>query len=139
MIEDLRNQVREKDAAVLLCIERGEDDVQKITSTTSLSNGEVNYSFRKLENLGLIEVEKQDGMVERVVDGTKQVFEAPKKAELTGPGEKYVELLNDGTLESFEDMNRDELVRNVQRLDREVEELWEALEAFRKQVQRKLN
>lgn len=135
---EVLDELREKDAAVLLCIAEGEDDVQKITSATSLSNGEVNYCFRKLEDSGLIVVEKQSGMVERVVNGTRQVFESPKKARLTGSGEKVVEMLGEDSVKAYEDMSREELVRTVQRLESEVEELWTALETFRKQVNEKL-
>lgn len=55
---------------VLQCISEGRDDIQLITAATTLTNSKVNWRFQKLESLGLIEVEKPDGMVERVVDGT---------------------------------------------------------------------
>jgi predicted transcriptional regulator len=60
---------RDKDHAVLHQIQIGNTDVQQITSATTLSNREVNYCFEKLEELGLIEVEKLDGMVEHIIDG----------------------------------------------------------------------
>ena len=82
------DELREKDRVVLNRIQNGEDDVQKLTEATSLENHEVNYCFRKLEKLDLITVEKPEGTVERVIDGQKRVFEAPKQATLTNRGKQ---------------------------------------------------
>ncbi|SDQ40752.1 type IV secretory system conjugative DNA transfer family protein [Natronobacterium texcoconense] len=79
-------ELREKDRRVLECIREGKDDVQKITEATCLENHEVNYCFRKLKDLDLVEIEKPEGKVERVIDGQKRVFQAPKKASLTELG-----------------------------------------------------
>jgi len=137
---ELETGLREKDLTVLNLLSDGEDDVQRVTSSTTLTNSEVNYCFRKLEDMELITVSKPDGTVTRVVDGTKQVFEAPKKADLTEFGETVVATKIDGeTGERFEDLSRKELVRKVQRLEEEIEGIERRFELFRKQVQDRLN
>lgn len=137
MTEDVAENIRDKDAAVLACISLGDDDIQKITSSTTLSNSEVNYCFQKLKDLGLVTVEKPDGMVERVIDGTRQVFEAPKRAELTEQGEEFLKKQDDD-LKNYEDMSHDELVENVRELEDEIESLKRSFRVFKKQVQNQL-
>lgn len=137
MNNNLPDNIRDKDAAILESIRTGEDDIQKITASTTLSNSEVNYSFQKLEDQGLIEVEKPEGMVERVVNGTKQVFEAPKKAELTDQGKEYLEHL-EKDLDDFEDLNHDEVVEKIRELEQEVESLKSSFRVFKKQVKEQL-
>jgi predicted transcriptional regulator len=137
MNNNLPDNIRDKDAAILESIRTGEDDIQKITASTTLSNSEVNYSFQKLEDQGLIEVEKPDGMVERVINGTKQVFEAPKKAKLTDQGEQYLNQL-EKDLDDFEDLNHDEAVEKIRELEQEVESLKSSFRVFKKQVKEQL-
>jgi len=83
-------QLDEKSRTVLRCIAQGKDDTQKITAATSLDKSAVNYRFQKLHDLDLITVEKPDGKVERVIDGRRYVFDAPKQAALTEEGDAYV-------------------------------------------------
>jgi prefoldin subunit 5 len=137
--EQVFQKVRGKDEAVLHCIESGDNDIQLITSNTTLSNSEVNYCYRKLEKIGLIQVEKPDGMVERVVDGTKQVFEAPKRASLTPLGEDYLENYSDGSAEKYSNESREELAEKAADLENKVEELESKFEVFRRQVNQKLS
>jgi len=135
---DRFDAVRNKDHTVLTCIKQGENDVQQITATTTLSNSEVNYSFSKLADLGLITVEKPDGMVDRVVDGERQVFEAPKQAYLTDDALDYFDWTDrEQELAAYRAMNHDELVERVHALEGQVANLEEAFAAFRKQVRRK--
>jgi len=137
--EEVFQKVRGKDEAVLHCIENGDDDIQLITSSTTLTNSEVNYCFRKLEEIGLIQVQKQDGMVERVVDGTTQVFEAPKAAELTPLGDDYLENYSSESSQSFDAEGREELAERVADLENDVEELKSAFEVFKRQVNQKIS
>ena len=132
-------KVREKDHVVLECIQSGQDDVQLITEVTTLTNSEVNYCFRKLSKLEMIEVQKPDGMVERVIDGTRQVFEAPKQAALTEDGRSYLEQIEEDRGSRYQDLNHDELVKRVHELRREVDSLSQKFEAFRKQVSKRLS
>lgn len=129
--------LREKDRAVLRHIDEGNDDVQHITAATTLENHEVNYCFRKLEDQGLIEVEKPDGMVERVIDGQKRVFEAPKQARPTEKGERCLDQAPEGE-EKYEEMTRDELVETVRELEARIADLRRSFEVFREQVRRKM-
>lgn len=131
------DELREKDRTVLKRIQAGDDDVQKITSSTILSNSEVNYCFRKLHDLDLIEVEKPDGMVERTIDGTVQVFEAPKKATLTS---EAMDLEHADVQESdqYHDLSREDLIQKLHQVEDRVDELEQSFETFRKQVQQRL-
>lgn len=131
-------ELREKDRTVISCISDGHADVQQITAETTLSNREVNYCFRKLEEAGLIDVEKPDGMVEREIDGQTRVFEAPKHATLTADGEDAVERITDDRLDQYRDLSYEELVERVAELERRVEAVESALKNFRKQVLSKL-
>jgi predicted transcriptional regulator len=137
--EEVFQKVREKDEAVLHCIEGGDSDIQLITSSTTLSNSEVNYCFRKLEEIGLIQVQKQEGMVERVVDGTTQVFEAPKRASMTPLGEEYLENYSNDSVEKYSEKGREELAERVAELESDIEELQSKFEVFRRQVNQKLS
>lgn len=137
MSSEVFQKVREKDAAVLDCIENGENDIQLITSATILSNSEVNYSFRKLESLELIEVQKPDGTVDRVVNGTRQVFEAPKKATLTELGEDYC-IQEESCVDQHRSLSKDELSDKVRELETQVDDLETRLKMFQSQVQQKL-
>jgi len=139
-IEEVEDGLREKDLTVLNLLSDGEDDVQKLTSATTLTNSEVNYCFQKLNDMKLVTVSKPDGTVTRVVDGTKQVFEAPKQAQLTELGETVLERIEDEeTGQRYEDLTRKELVRKVQRLEEEMEEMNRKFDLFRKQVQDRLS
>jgi len=139
-VTELVNRLREKDLKVLKLISEGEDDVQRVTSSTALTNSEVNYCFQKLEQMKLINVRKPEGTVARVVNGTKQVFEAPKQAGLTDQGQQVVESEIDGEIgEQYEDLSRNELVRKVHKLEEEIEGLERRFKLFRKQVQDRLN
>ena len=140
-LEEVEDGLREKDLTVLHLLSEGEDDVQRVTSSTTLTNSEVNYCFQKLEDMDLITVSKPEGTVSRVVDGTKQVFEAPKQASLTDLGKKVVEskIDEENLGQRYEDLSRKEQVRKLQQLEEEMEVLKKRFELFRKQVQDRLN
>lgn len=129
--------LREKDRVVLKKIKEGYDDIQKITSETTLENHEVNYCFQKLEKYGFIEVEDRDGFVERVVDGQTRVFRAPKYANLT---REALEYLKGYPVQSdeYQDMNREELVRRVRTLESRVSDLEQSLELLKTQIRERL-
>lgn len=132
-------QVRDKDHAVMTCIRRGEDDVHAITQATTLSRREVNYAVNKLEDLGLIEVDRPDGYTERVVDGQPRKFRTPKQTDLTDRGMEYFEQTEQGEdLGRYDAMEYEELVEKVNELEHEVQGLRQAFSRFRDQVQREL-
>ena len=131
----MSTELRHKDLTILHQIREGNTDIQQITEATTLSNREVNYCFRKLEQRGLIEVEKPDGMVERVIDGQKRVFEHPKQARLT---DKATDHLASEPPQKYDDMTHEELVERVHELEEEVDRLRQSLETFREQVQERL-
>jgi len=131
-------ELRDKEHVILEQVSSGNDDVQKITSATTLENHHVTYAFQKLEELGLMEVSKPDGRVERVIDGQKRVFQHPKQAELTGKGEAYLAESGAEDLEMYEDLDRRELVEKVRELEGRVDSLEKKFEVFREQVQRNL-
>lgn len=138
MTEPLQEQLRDKDEAVLRNISEGNDDVQKITAATTLENHHVTYCFEKLEELGLIEVSKPDGNVERMVDGQKRVFQAPKEANLTEQGKSIVDSLGEGTDSRYADLSHGELIEKVHSLENRIEELEESFTMFRSQVRENL-
>jgi predicted transcriptional regulator len=127
--------LRDKDQTVFQQINNGNNDTQKITEATTLSNREVNYCLQKLEQQGLIEVQKPDGMVTRIIDGQKRVFEHPKTAELTREGQKFS---TDEKPEKYAEMSHDELAQRVLKLEQEIEELHNKIETFREQVQQNM-
>jgi vacuolar-type H+-ATPase subunit I/STV1 len=116
---------------VLQQIHSGNNDTQQITEATTLSNREVNYCFNKLEKHGHITVTKPDGMVTRVVDGQKRVFQHPKQAQLTEQGQEH---LGDEPPQKYEDLSHKELVQKVRTLEDEVEQLKTSLKTFQEQV-----
>lgn len=131
-------KIRDKDHVVLQHIEEGREDVQKITAETTLENHHVSYCFEKLEELGLITVEKPDTMVERIVDGQKRVFQHPKKAKLTEKGREYLRGPHSEDVTEYEDLSHEELVDRVRTVEKEVKELEEAFQVFKRQVQKKI-
>jgi predicted transcriptional regulator len=129
------DELRDKDRLVLQQVDRGNDDVQKITSETTLENHHVTYAFEKLEELGLLQVSNPEGTVERVIDGQKRVFQHPKQAELTEKGEQYLDHTEEKDLDEYEDLSHGELVQKVHYLENQVEELEQKFEVFQEQVQ----
>ncbi|NLV13223.1 hypothetical protein [Haloarcula argentinensis] len=130
------HELRDKEHLILQQVDSGNDDVQKITENTTLENHHVTYAFQKLEELGLVEVSKPDGTVERVIDGQKRVFQHPKKAELTDEGEQYLEQAETQRLDEYENLSHGELVEKVHELENRIKELEGKFEVFRDQVQK---
>ena len=137
MTDDL--QLRDIDQAVLHHITEGHNDTQKITQATTLENHRVRYSLKKLEQLGLITVEQPDQMVERVVDGQKRVFQHPKKGELTDKGRRTLRESDQEDLEAYQNLTHKELVVKIRSLEKDINKLENAFEAFRKQVKEKIS
>ncbi|GAB7009039.1 hypothetical protein [Halorubrum trueperi] len=73
------DKLRDKDEIVLQAIQQGNNDIQKITETTTLENHEVNYCFTKIEDLNLIHVEKSDGYTTRNINGQNKSSKYPNK------------------------------------------------------------
>lgn len=138
MIQDVYDQIREKDHAVLTCIRDDQGDTRKIRETTTLSNRDVNYSLNKLEDLDLIKTKTPEGRVTQVVNGQKRNFKAPRKAALTELGRDYF-ATTQNRHSPYHDLTHEELVERVQSLEEQVRALEERLEAMRKQVWNKLS
>jgi DNA-binding MarR family transcriptional regulator len=128
------HELRDKEHLILQQVDSGNDDIQKITENTTLENHHVTYAFEKLEDLGLVEVSKPEGTVERVIDGQKRVFQHPKQAELTEKGEQYLEHSEREDLDEYENLSHGELVEKTYKLENQVEELENKFEIFRQQV-----
>ena len=128
--------LRDKDEIVLHAIQNGEDDIQKITETTILENHEANYCFTKLEELNLIDIEKNTGYTTRNINGQKRVFQTPKQANLTNRAEKYLENTDREDPDEYENLSRKELVERTHELENRIEELEKKFEVFRGQVQK---
>ena len=139
MTEEEFEQIRDKDHVVLQHIEEGREDVQKITAETTLENHHVSYCFEKLEEQGLITVEKPDRMVERVVDGQKRVFQHPKQAELTERGKEFLKQTGSKKYDRYEDMTHRDLVKRVTELENKVDSMERSLDAFRTHVKNKID
>lgn len=137
MTNEPADQLREKDRAVITCIQDGHTDTRQIRKVTTLPNRDVNYSLDKLEDLGLVVTETPDGRVTRVVDGQKRNFKAPRKAELTETGLKTLQGM-DVVRTKYRDLSHRELVERVQELEREIDDMKDSMEAFRRQVQNRL-
>jgi len=128
------HELRDKEHVILQQIQSGNNDVQKITSNTTLENHHVTYAFQKLEENDLLTVSKPEGTVERVIDGQKRVFQHPKQAELTEEGRQYLEREDLEDVEMYENLTHSELVEKVHQLEDQVEELENKFEVFRNQV-----
>lgn len=137
MSQDIFDQIREKDHAVLTCIRDKEDDTREIREATTLSNRDINYALNKLEGLGLIETKTPEGRVNEIVDGQKRDFKAPRRARLTDAGIEYLTTA-DREQTRYQEMTHDELVERVRELDQRVASVESAFEVFRQQVLRKL-
>lgn len=132
------DQVRDKDHTIIECIHQGHDTTRTIREQTIFSNRDVNYSFDKLEDLGLIETEAPDCRVTEVVDGQKRNFKAPRQAELTRSGKEYLSRIEDGQ-NLYRDLSHEELVTRVRGLEDELEAVQDQMEVFRQQVLEKLD
>jgi len=132
-------QIRETDHAVLTCIRQGFNTTFDVKQETTLKNSAVRYSFEKLENQGLIKIEDQDGYIERVVDGQKRTFKAPKKARITDKAGQYFQQTQRETeLDKYRDLSREELVEKVAALENRVEKLENGFTAFKRQIKKQL-
>lgn len=131
------NQLSEKDRTVLACLQDGAETTTDIRTETTLSNRQVNYCLDKLETQGLIETWTPDGRVTQVIDGQKRNHKAPRHAELTDKGEDCPHAMT-AEESPYQDLSHDELVERVRDLERQVDDLEQALETFRQQVWRRL-
>lgn len=134
---ETRNKLRPKDEAVLRAIKDGNSDIQQVTEAITLENHEAKYCFTKLEKLGLIHIEKQDGYTTRIINGQKRTFKAPKQAHLTETG-RTLDLYEED-LDQYQDLSHLELVEQVYLLESEIEELKRSFEVFRNQVLDNIN
>ena len=132
-------ELREIDKTILHNIKDVRNDTQKITQETTLNTHRIRYSLKKLEKQGLISVTQPDQMVERVINGQKRVFQHPKQAQLTDKGLEKTEQLNQEDLKGYQNMIHRELVEKTRRLEKNINELENAFETFRKQVQQKIS
>lgn len=130
--------LRDEDRLILHQIQEGNDDVQKITSATTLENHQVNYAFEKLEEHGLIHITKPEGYTERTINGQKRVFQHPKTAELTQKARSLLEESNPEDLEQYQDLSREELIQTIHELEQRVDELEQSFKIFQQQVQKQL-
>ena len=137
-MNSLEEKLRDIDRIVLKHIQKGNNDVQKITEATTLENHHVSYSFKKLEKLGLITVEKPDKMIERVINGQKRVFQHPKQAELTEKGLQCIQEHEPESVAEYERLSHDELVKRVKTIEKDLDELQERFKLFKKQIQKKI-
>jgi predicted transcriptional regulator len=131
-------ELRDIDHAVLHHIADGHNDTQKITQQTTLKTHRIRYSLKKLEQQGLITIEKPDTMVERVINGQKRVFQHPKQADITEKGHRYIKQEETDRTDAYRDLSHDELVKKFRELEEKVNQLEQSIEAFRRQIINKL-
>jgi len=127
---EYRDQLREIDQVVLQKVAEGVDTTHKISEVTTFETHRVRYSLKKLDGLGLLKLEKQDGTVERIVDGQRRVFQSPLQGELTDKGRQYVEEVEQENTGRYEDLSHSELVEKVHRLEQETEDLRQDIRYF---------
>ena len=131
------DQLRDIDQVVLQKVAEGVDTTHKISEITTFETHRIRYSLKKLDSLGLLKLEKQDGTVERTVDGQRRVFQSPLQGELTDRGEEYLKQ-NKEDLNRYQDLTHEELVEKVLELESQFEDLQQSFEVFRQQVQNQL-
>ncbi len=103
-----------------------------------MSKREINCAFEKLEELDFIDVTRPGGRVERIIDGQKRVFDAPKEATLTDDAVQYLQATNQDS-NRYHNLSRDELVAKVHDLEDRVDRLESGFESFRQQVLQKVD
>lgn len=138
MTDEISDQVREKDHAVLACIRNGQNNTRQIREATTLSNRDVNYALDKLEDIGLIATKTPEGRVTEIVDGQKRNFKAPREARLTDTGAGYLTETDD-ELTRYQKMSYDEILEQVYDLEQRVTHIEAAFDAFRQQMVSKLD
>jgi hypothetical protein len=75
-------------------------------------------------------------MVERTIDGQKRVFKAPKQAQLTERGRKYLAYQGrENELDRFRSLTRNDLIELVYEHEERIEILESALETMKRQFQ----
>lgn len=132
-------KIREIDHIVLQHVQEGRNDVHQVTQSTHHDTKKIGYSFDKLHKHGLLNVERPDGMVEKIVNNQKRKFKAPKTAQLTDLGQRYLDQAEPVDLERYEDMTRPEIIQKLIKLEDQIDELEEKLEIYRKQLQKRLD
>jgi predicted transcriptional regulator len=132
---EIMDKLRDKDEIVLQAVHEGNDDIQKITETTTLENHEVNYCFSKLEDLNLITIEKPDGYTTRNINGQKRVFQTPKQAKPTDKGKQHLEKVNIREEDQFKNIGQGELIELVRAQEQRIERLETAVEMLKRKFQ----
>lgn len=88
-------QVRDKDHAVLTCIRDGDCTVRAINKKTTLTRDQINYAYRKLADLELIDKRQREGWTRsRLDNGEYRTHRKSKEARLTDRGEQYFEYVD---------------------------------------------
>lgn len=132
-----KDRLRDVDHVVLQCVAEGAGDTFEITRDTIFETHQIRYSLKeKLAPLGLIELEKPDGMVERVHNGQKRVFEAPLEAELTNGGKQVLEEESrERDLGRYENLSRKELIERIHDHEQRIQRLETGLEMLKEPFQ----
>lgn len=133
-----KDQLREIDQVVLQKVAEGVDTTHKISKATTFKTHEVRYSLKKLGRLGLLKIEKRDGMEEDIIDGQRRVFQSSLQGELTTKGRQLIEEVEQEDISKYEDLSHSELVEKVRGLEDRVDQLEQAIEVLRKQILEKL-
>jgi transcription initiation factor IIF auxiliary subunit len=137
--DDVVDELREKDVAVLEAIRDGATDTYEIRESTSLSNREIDYSLtdKSLAEMGLVEVHRVSGGEMREVQGTRRrVPNAANRVTLTDKGRAVVDHVD--RAETFASMSHDDLVQLVQELEDRVETVETQIGVVKKQIQKRL-
>lgn len=125
------DKLREKDLAVLQALQNGANTTAEIKEATTLSNREINYSLTEkgLEQQGLVEIHREEGRQQ--TPGGKTIWK-PKQVTLTDQG---LQTLNQHDQETkYEDLNREQLIQQVHKLETRVDRLETVFKDFRSKV-----
>jgi len=137
--DDVVDELREKDVAVLEAIRDGATDTYEIRESTSLSNREIDYALtdKSLAEMGLVEVHRVSGGEMQEVQGTRRrVPNAANRVTLTDKGQDVLDRVD--TVDKFQSMSHDDLVQLVQDLEDRVDTVETQIHVVKKQIQKQL-
>ncbi|SFT06649.1 hypothetical protein [Halostagnicola kamekurae] len=119
----------------LATAEEDDDDVQKITTETTLENHYVTYSFEKPQDLGLIQVENPAEWSNASSTARNGCPKHPNGG-ITKKAEQYLKQTEQESPDNYGNLSHTR--RESPRLENQVQELEQKFEVFRNQIQQRL-
>lgn len=121
--------------SLLLAMQDGHRTVTELRHAVRSDRHKVNYRLRKLEELGVIDLERFTERIQTTVDGQHRNFIRPKEATLTEQGTAYLAWSErHSSDDDRSDLRPDALGQRITDVEQRLDDLEVALSVLRRQL-----